>query len=80
MTPVASPLSEQQKAPSIASDAARPAPAQLRTRYDARAKVTGAAKYSAEFKAPTDAVYAFIVQSTIPNGRLASIDQAAAEK
>ena len=76
MTSVALP----QNAPSIASDAARPAPIQLRTRYDARAKVTGAAKYAAEFKTPTDVAYAYIVQSTIPSGRLTSIDQAAAEK
>jgi len=76
MTSVALP----QNAPSIASDAARPAPIQLRTRYDARAKVTGAAKYAAEFKTPTDVAYAYIVQSTISSGRLTSIDQAAAEK
>ena len=76
MTSVALP----QNAPSIASDAARPAPIQLRTRCDARAKVTGAAKYAAEFKTPTDVAYAYIVQSTISSGRLTSIDQAAAEK
>jgi xanthine dehydrogenase YagR molybdenum-binding subunit len=69
-----------QKAPSIASDASKPASKQLPTRYDARAKVTGAAKYSAEFQPPADPVYAYIVQSTIASGRITSIDQAAAMK
>jgi xanthine dehydrogenase YagR molybdenum-binding subunit len=70
----------QQKAPSIATDASKPASKQFATRYDARAKVTGTAKYAVESKPPTDPVYAFMVQSTIPSGRLASIDQAAAMK
>jgi xanthine dehydrogenase YagR molybdenum-binding subunit len=70
----------QQRAPSIATDASKPASKQLATRYDARAKVTGAAKYAVESRPPTDPVYAFMVQSTIPSGRLASIDQAAAMK
>jgi xanthine dehydrogenase YagR molybdenum-binding subunit len=48
-------------------------------RVDARAKVTGAAKYSAEFQIPNMA-YAFLVQSTIAKGRIRSIDTSAAEK
>ena len=68
------------KAPSIATDAAKPAKQQLRTRYDAHAKVTGKAKYAAEFKPPSEPVYAYVVQSTIPSGRLVSIDQTAAAK
>jgi xanthine dehydrogenase YagR molybdenum-binding subunit len=47
------------------------------TRTDGRAKVTGAAKYSAEIAVP-HLVYAVMVTSTKPNGRLASIDAAAA--
>jgi xanthine dehydrogenase YagR molybdenum-binding subunit len=80
MTIVATEESNQQKTLSIASDVSKPATKQLATRYDARAKVTGAAKYATEFKPPIDAVYAFIVQSTIPSGRIVSIDQAAAVK
>ena len=55
---------------------------QLKTRYTALAKVTGRAKFVAEFKSPfpmRDMLYAYMVQSTIANGRLASIDCAAAE-
>jgi xanthine dehydrogenase YagR molybdenum-binding subunit len=58
-------------------------PRQLPYRYDALAKVTGRAKYSAEFSQPfpkDDLVYAFIVQSTIANGSIASIDRTAAER
>jgi xanthine dehydrogenase YagR molybdenum-binding subunit len=80
MTPFASLDPGQKKAPGIASDAAKPVPTQLATRYDGRAKVTGAAKYAAEFKSPTVATYAYIVQSTVPSGRIISIDQAAAMK
>jgi len=72
--------SDQQKPAGIASDAAKPASKQLATRYDGRAKVTGAAKYSGESKPPSDPAYGFIVQSTIPSGRLTSIDQTAAAK
>jgi xanthine dehydrogenase YagR molybdenum-binding subunit len=43
------------------------------SRYDGRAKVTGAAKYAGEFQAPNLA-YAAVVTSTISKGRLASID------
>jgi xanthine dehydrogenase YagR molybdenum-binding subunit len=43
------------------------------SRVDGRAKVTGAAQYAAEFKAP-DLAYGSVVASTIPNGRIARID------
>jgi xanthine dehydrogenase YagR molybdenum-binding subunit len=71
---------DQQNVPSIASDASKPASKQLPARYDAQAKVTGAAQYAVEFKPPVDAVYAYVVQSTIPSGRITSIDLTAAEK
>jgi xanthine dehydrogenase YagR molybdenum-binding subunit len=48
-------------------------------RVDGRLKVTGAARYSAEFPAPNVA-YAVIVTSTVPTGRIASIDASAAEQ
>ncbi len=60
-----------------------PHPRQLEYRYDARAKVTGKAKYAAEFSEPfprKDLVYGLMIQSTIPNGSLASIDTSAAER
>ncbi|HXO88433.1 MAG TPA: xanthine dehydrogenase family protein molybdopterin-binding subunit [Candidatus Acidoferrales bacterium] len=47
------------------------------TRVDGRLKVTGAAKYSAEFTASKIA-YGVIVQSTIPCGRIARMDTAEA--
>ncbi|WP_035350448.1 xanthine dehydrogenase family protein molybdopterin-binding subunit [Edaphobacter aggregans] len=50
---------------------------QLDHRYDGRLKVTGAAKYAAEFPVK-DVVHGYIVQSTIPSGTVASIDDAAA--
>src|SRR5437879_6065980 len=43
------------------------------SRVDGRAKVTGAAKYAAEFNAPGLA-YGSVVESTIPRGRIARID------
>ena len=49
------------------------------SRVDGRLKVTGAAKYSAEFEIPQLA-YAVMVQSTIPSGRIARMDTSAAEK
>jgi xanthine dehydrogenase YagR molybdenum-binding subunit len=52
---------------------------QLKNRYDGRDKVTGKAKYAAEFPVK-DVAYAYLVQSTIPKGTLLSIDQAAASK
>lgn len=51
---------------------------QLDHRYEARLKVTGTAKYAAEFQ--SDVAHAYIVQSTIPAGTITSIDQAAAAK
>jgi xanthine dehydrogenase YagR molybdenum-binding subunit len=61
-----------------------PTPAkQLEHRYEGIAKVTGKAKYAAEFTQPfpkADLAYAFIVQSTIANGTIASIDRTAADR
>lgn len=48
-------------------------------RVDGRLKVTGSAKYSAEFQIPQLA-YAVMVQSTIASGRIARLDSSAAEK
>ncbi len=48
------------------------------TRVDGKDKVTGKAKYAAEF--PIDGLtYAIMVTSTIPNGRIARMDTAAAQ-
>ncbi len=52
---------------------------QLDHRYDGIAKVTGRAKYAAEFPADNVA-YAYIVQATVPAGTIASIDQSAATR
>jgi xanthine dehydrogenase YagR molybdenum-binding subunit len=52
-------------------------------RYDGVAKVTGTAKYAAEFKEPfakKDLVYAFIVQSTIASGTVKAMDTKEAER
>lgn len=52
-------------------------------RYDGVAKVTGTAKYAAEFRRPfakKDMVYAFVVQSTIANGTVKAMDTKAAER
>lgn len=48
-------------------------------RIDGRAKVTGAARYAAEFNQPSQA-YAVIISSTVGLGRIARIDAAAAER
>jgi len=48
-------------------------------RVDGRAKVTGAAKYSAEFSIP-GLVHAALVMSTVPSGWIERMDTAAAEK
>jgi len=56
---------------------------QLKERYDGVLKVTGTAKYAAEFSGPFDRkqlAYAFPVQSTVASGTVAAIDTAAAEK
>jgi xanthine dehydrogenase YagR molybdenum-binding subunit len=49
------------------------------SRVDGRQKVTGAATYAAEFNVPGQA-HGVIVRSTLANGRIASIDGAAAER
>ncbi len=49
------------------------------TRVDGRAKVTGAAKFAAEFAVPNLA-YGVMVTSTIANGRVQRMDTAAAER
>ncbi len=48
-------------------------------RLDGRAKVTGAAKYAAEFPVE-NAAYGVMVTSTIANGRITRIDSTAAER
>ena len=48
-------------------------------RVDGRAKVTGAARYAAEFSQPNQA-YAVIVSSTVGLGRIKSIDKSAVER
>ena len=48
-------------------------------RIDGRAKVTGTAKYSAEFQ-PSGLVYASLVMSTIPSGRISRLDATEAER
>ena len=56
---------------------------QLDHRYEGIAKVTGKVKYAAEFSQPfpkADLAYAYIVQSTIPNGTIASIDRFDADR
>ncbi len=57
--------------------------AQLNHRYEGIAKVTGKARYAAEFSDPfskAELVYALIVQATIPSGNLRSIDVASASR
>jgi xanthine dehydrogenase YagR molybdenum-binding subunit len=48
-------------------------------RVDGRLKVTGAAKYSAEFEIP-ELAYAVMVLSTIPSGRIRSMDTASSKR
>ena len=47
------------------------------SRVDGPAKVTGQAKYAAEFNVP-DLAYGFVVSSAIAKGRIKSIDRTAA--
>jgi xanthine dehydrogenase YagR molybdenum-binding subunit len=57
-------------------------PPQTTHRYDGVAKVTGKAKYAAEFTEPfakSELLYAFIVQSTIPAGTVKTMDTKRAE-
>src|SRR6201991_3621054 len=49
------------------------------SRIDGHAKVTGAAKYAAEFNVP-DMAYASIVGSTIAKGRITRIDASEARQ
>src|SRR4028119_266277 len=49
------------------------------SRVDGAAKVTGAAKYAAEFSAPNLA-HGYLVLSTVANGKIKSIDLSEAEK
>jgi xanthine dehydrogenase YagR molybdenum-binding subunit len=61
----------------------QPALPQPPHRYDGIDKVTGTAKYAAEFREPfprKDLVYAFMVQSTIATGTIKSIDTRTAER
>ena len=52
---------------------------QLPQRYDGRLKVTGKAKYAAEFPVK-NVTYGYIVQSTIASGTVAAIDTATASR
>jgi xanthine dehydrogenase YagR molybdenum-binding subunit len=47
------------------------------SRVDGRAKVTGEAKYAGEFNVP-GIVHGYVVEATIPRGRIAHIDTSAA--
>jgi xanthine dehydrogenase YagR molybdenum-binding subunit len=49
------------------------------SRVDGRQKVTGSARYAAEFDVPGQA-HGAVVRSTVANGRIASIDSASAER
>ncbi len=52
-------------------------------RYEGVSKVTGTAKYAAEFKEPfpaKDLLYGYMAQSTIPNGTIISMDERAASR
>jgi xanthine dehydrogenase YagR molybdenum-binding subunit len=70
---------------SIAQDQEQPLKpvAQLSHRYEGIAKVTGKARYAAEFSDPfskTDLVYAYLVQATIPSGSVKTIDATSANR
>lgn len=52
---------------------------QLKERYEGHAKVTGTARYAVDFALPR-LVYGFVVQSTIANGTIVSIDRTVAER
>jgi xanthine dehydrogenase YagR molybdenum-binding subunit len=56
---------------------------QLDHRYEGIAKVTGKARYAAEFSDPfpkAEMAYAFVVQATIPSGTVQSIDSVSASR
>ena len=61
------------------SSAGQPSVGQPIDRVDGRRKITGAARYAAEFRHPRLA-RAFLVQSTIAKGRIVAIDAAAARR
>ncbi|MEY2574838.1 MAG: xanthine dehydrogenase YagR molybdenum-binding subunit [Verrucomicrobiota bacterium] len=58
--------------------AAAPSVGQPLTRVDGRLKVTGTAKYAAEFS-PAKLAYATLIQSTIAKGRVSRLDLSAAQ-
>ncbi len=65
------------------ADAKPQQPPQTPHRYDGVLKVTGKAKYAAEFTEPfakSDMLYAYVVQSTIASGTVAAADTKAAER
>ncbi len=71
------------KPAAIKPDTPNPRLRQLDHRYEGLSKVTGKAKYAAEFKEPfpsKDLLYAYMVQSTIANGTIVAIDSTAAER
>jgi xanthine dehydrogenase YagR molybdenum-binding subunit len=73
------PIPQQGKTPAPSRQEDVPPPGRLlKVRYDGLAKVTGTARYAAEFPVP-GLVHAFVVQSTIPNGTIAFIDPTVAE-
>lgn len=49
-------------------------------RYEGPLKVTGAAAYAYEVEPPSPPAYGYVVGATIPRGRVAAIDAAAAEQ
>ena len=66
-----------------AADTVKALTKQLDHRYEGIAKVTGRARYAAEFSEPfakSNLAYAYIVQATIPNGTITSIDHDAADR
>src|SRR5437868_15144433 len=62
----------------VADTAVPPPVCQPISRVDGKFKVTGVAKYAAEFTA-ANLVYGQLIQSTIANGRVVSIDTSAAK-
>jgi xanthine dehydrogenase YagR molybdenum-binding subunit len=48
-------------------------------RYEGKLKVTGTAAYAYEVEPPSPAAYGYLVEATIPRGRITAIDTAAAE-
>jgi xanthine dehydrogenase YagR molybdenum-binding subunit len=68
-----------QETPHNSVENEKPKPQQAKVRYDGRLKVMGKATYAAEAKIP-NVHYGYIVQSTIANGEITSMDTAAAER